>query len=459
MHKGFDKWIACLVLAIAATPLQAASTQQDGFAVPDIMRSIELFPIKAPPGADETLISVTSLPLEQISDTHWRVPAGTYQGNYVLDVPIHLECAEGAVFDAQGQKNAMNIRAPKATFDGCRLINWGANLTEMDSGIFIERTANGSKIINNSIYGPGFGIWMDAVRDVRVEHNQVQGHEQLRSADRGNGIHIFATKNCLINENRVWHVRDGIYIEAADDNDLTNNDLHDLRYGIHYMFSHRSTVTGNRTTRTRTGYALMQSRQLTVEGNYSDHDDNYGILLNYLTYSTVRNNHVTAVQSGVGDADGHISGAEGKGLFIFNSLFNVIAENTFGNSAMGVHLTAGSEDNHIYNNAFYNNEQQVKYVALRNQEWSHEGIGNYWSDYLGWDRNADGIGDVPYEPNDNVDRLLWTYPQVRLLMHSPVIEVLRWVQRAFPVVRYPGVQDSFPLMRPAVRPPAQGVDL
>lgn len=39
------------------------------------------------------------------------------------------------------------------------------------------------------------------------------------------------------------------------------------------------------------------------------------------------------------------------------------------------------------------------------------------------------------------------YPQVRLLMNSPGIELLRWVQRAFPVLKSPGVQDSFPLMQ------------
>jgi len=32
-------------------------------------------------------------------------------------------------------------------------------------------------------------------------------------------------------------------------------------------------------------------------------------------------------------------------------------------------------------------------------------------------------------------------------MNSPSIEVLRWVQRAFPVIKSPGVQDSHPLMR------------
>ena len=151
-----------------------------------------------------------------------------------------------------------------------------------------------------------------------------------------------------------------------------------------------------------------------------------------------------------------ISGSEGKALFIYNSLFNRIEHNRFERSALGIHLTAGSEDNLISDNAFINNRQQVKYVASRRQEWSVAGRGNYWSDYLGWDRNNDGLGEVAYEPNDNVDRLLWRYPQVRLLMNSPGIEVLRWAQRAFPIIKSPGVQDSYPLMQPpAIAPHPQ----
>lgn len=55
---------------------------------------------------------------------------------------------------------------------------------------------------------------------------------------------------------------------------------------MHYMFTHNSRVTDNLTRRTRTGYALMQSRKLTVTGNRSIDDENYGILMNYITYST-----------------------------------------------------------------------------------------------------------------------------------------------------------------------------
>ena len=141
-----------------------------------------------------------------------------------------------------------------------------------------------------------------------------------------------------------------------------------------------------------------------------------------------------------------VPGAEGKAIFIYNSLFNQITGNLFSSSDLGIHLTAGSEDNRFSGNAFISNKEQVKYVSNRLQDWSHEGRGNYWSDYLGWDLDNDGIGDTHYHPNDGIDMLLWKYPSARVLMNSPAVETLRWVQRQFPVFRPPGVSDSRPLM-------------
>jgi nitrous oxidase accessory protein len=45
-----------------------------------------------------------------------------------------------------------------------------------------------------------------------------------------------------------------------------------------------------------------------------------------------------------------------------------------------------------------------------------------------------------------VDRLLWKYPEARVLMFSPAVDTLRWVQDAFPVVKAAGVTDPHPLM-------------
>lgn len=389
---------------------------------------------------------ITSLPLQAEGDQRWQLPAGDYQGSFTIDQPMHLRCEPGAVLHGQGLGNGLLISAPDVTLEGCTLLDWGRDMTAMNAAVFIQPKAHGAIIKDNRLQGPGFGIWVDGAADVSLLGNRIQGDASIRSQDRGNGIHLYAVHGAKVIGNQIRDARDGIYIDTSNGNLLSGNTLEDVRYGVHYMFANDNQLLGNLTRRTRTGYALMQSRKLTVIGNRSEQDENYGILMNYITYSTLRDNVVSDVRSG-STGDSMIAGAEGKALFIYNSLFNSIEHNHFERSALGIHLTAGSEDNRIAGNAFVDNQQQVKYVAVRTQEWSREGRGNYWSDYLGWDRNDDGLGDIAYEPNDNVDRLLWLYPQVRLLMNSPSIELLRWVQRAFPVMKSPGVQDSHPLMQ------------
>lgn len=399
---------------------------------------------------------VESLPLVDRGENRWSLPAGTYQGNFRIERTMRISCEPGATIDAQGQGNGLVVDAPGVLVEGCVLTNWGRDLTKMDSAVFVTTRAAGAELRDNQLRGVGFGIWVDGAADVSLVANRIEGDPTIRSQDRGNAIHLFAVKGAKVLFNQVRHARDGIYIETSSGNHLQGNVLEDLRYGIHYMFANDNKVIGNTTRRTRTGYALMQSRRLEVIGNRSERDQNYGILMNYITYSTIRQNVVLEVQNGSTDGDVMVSGAEGKALFIYNSLFNSIESNRFERSALGIHMTAGSEDNRIAGNTFVANQQQVKYVANRTQEWSQDGQGNYWSDYLGWDRDGDGRGDVPYEPNDNVDRLLWMYPQARLLMNSPSIEVLRWAQRAFPIVKSPGVQDSHPMMRPPRQtPPVQ----
>lgn len=375
------------------------------------------------------------------------LPAGRYHGGVTIRKSVQLVGQEGAVIDAAGRDHAIRVQAPSVVLRGLRIENWGRDLTELNSGIFVEPQAADVLIEDNSLYGPGFGIWLDAVRGGRISGNQIEGFAELRSQDRGNGVHLFNVRRVEVSDNHIWHVRDGIYIDNSSQSLLRGNRLHDLRYGVHYMYAYDNRVERNQTTRTRTGYALMQSKRLTVLGNRSERDQNYGILMNNITDSLLRGNEVEAVQQGHSDhSDAHISGAEGKALFVYNSQFNEFTRNYFGNSHIGIHLTAGSEDNQIFGNAFTGNYKQVKYVATRPQEWSRDGRGNYWSDYLGWDLDGDGLGDVPYEPNDAVDQLLWRYPAAKVLMHSPAIQTLRWVQRQFPVFRPQGVRDSYPLM-------------
>ncbi len=350
------------------------------------------------------------------------------------------------VLDAGGAGDVVRLSAPNIQLLHLRLQNGGMNLTKMNAGVFVEKNAAEVEIGFSQIFDTGFGIWVDGARAPYLHDNQIRGNAAYKSPDRGNGIHLWSVSGARIENNRIWHTRDGLYIEVSHgDNLIKNNELHHLRYGVHYMYSHRNRVINNRTHHTRVGYALMQSNHLEVRNNHSHDDLEYGILLNFLNYSDISGNRVERVGGGEAHRQG---GKDGKAVFIFNALHNRIQHNDFSGSDMGIHLTAGSEHNRISANNFMHNRIQVKYVASRTQEWSENQRGNYWSDYLGWDQNADGIGDRAYEPNTQVDRLLWRYPQAKLLMHSPAVQILRWAQGQFPIFRAQGVQDSYPLMRP-----------
>lgn len=372
---------------------------------------------------------------------------GLFKGHYRIDTSLTLQGSPGTIIDGNGEGTILTIAAPNVAVKKLLLRNSGSNLTDLDAAIFIQASGRDARIKANHIQAQGFGIWIDEAPNVLVERNRITGNTTIRSQDRGNGIHLHHVKNAMIQDNTVCQARDGIYINVSNANTLAGNRLCNQRYGIHYMYSNNNTVRNNRSWGNRTGYALMQSTKLHVIGNRAEDDQGYGFLLNYITDSVLRNNTATDIQASTAPgSERSIDGGEGKALFIYNSQQNRIQGNTFARTAIGIHMTAGSQNNAIHENALISNRTQVKYVSTRAQEWSKDGRGNYWSDYMGWDINDDGIGDTPHKPNDAVDRILWTYPTARVLMNSPAVALMRWVQSAFPILSPQGVKDSYPLM-------------
>jgi len=380
--------------------------------------------------------------------------SGSYLGNFIIIKQITLRSASSkngkgeAIIDAQGKGHAIRLKNSNITIENLTITNWGDDLTEQNSGIYSHDKIDNNKvpnlvIQNNHLDGDGFGIWVNHVDKAKIINNRVKGNLALRSADRGNGIQVANVTNSHVFNNEISETRDGVYVISSQDNIIEQNTMHHLRYGVHYMYSYDNTVINNVAYNTRAGYALMSSRRLTISGNKTTDSEDYGFLMNFITQSTFSHNHIKNVWT---KPENKVLGRDGKGLFVYNSGYNTIKHNIIDTAEIGIHLTAGSENVKIFGNSFINNPTQVKYVSNKKQEWSQDNKGNYWSNYLGWDMNNDGIGDTIFEPNDGIDKLVWQYPEMKMIMDSPAILILRWVQRQFPVLKPPGVKDSFPLM-------------
>ncbi|MXR67875.1 nitrous oxide reductase family maturation protein NosD [Shewanella sp. JBTF-M18] len=375
-----------------------------------------------------------------------QLQPGRYLGNFIVNKGITLSGADGytSIIDAQGKGNALLLQSSNVTIERLKIVNWGDDLTAQNAGIYSDQTASQLTIRENRLKGDGFGIWLQKGKEIKVHHNRIQGNPALRSADRGNGIQLSIVQNVEVSDNEVSQTRDGIYIISSQHNTIKNNTMHNLRYGIHYMYSHSNRVLDNLAYDTRAGYALMSSRHLTVSGNESRDSQDYGFLMNFITYSEISHNRIYRVWT---KPENKVLGREGKGLFVYNSAYNSINHNLIDTAEIGIHLTAGSEHTKVFGNSFINNPVQVKYVANRQAEWSQDGAGNFWSNYLGWDLDNDGYGDRPFEPNDGIDKLIWQYPEAKMLLDSPAVLILRWIQTQFPVLKPAGVKDSFPLMQ------------
>ncbi|MBS0368128.1 MAG: nitrous oxide reductase family maturation protein NosD [Proteobacteria bacterium] len=361
-----------------------------------------------------------------------HVARGTYAENLRIEKPVKLVGDSRPTLDGQGHGDTIRVVATDVNIEGFIISNSGADLGAQNAGVYIQPGADRARVAHCDFSYTLFGLWIEKARDVRVEYNIITGKRDLDSAQRGNGIELYNSAGAQIIGNQISFVRDAIYVDISNHAVFRGNKMHHSRYGTHYMNSHYNLWEDNESYLNRGGLALMEVRNQVVRNNRAWGNSDHGIMLRTIQDSVVENNVVA------GNA---------RGFFIYDAEYNTLRNNLVVDNQVGVHLWAGSVRNTVEGNDFISNREQIKYVATKDEPWGGK-VGNHWSNYVGWDRNGDGHGDVPYEANDMVDRLSWRHPMVKLLLASPAIQTLRLIAQQFPLLRAPSIVDKNPRMRP-----------
>ena len=366
--------------------------------------------------------------------------AGTYTGSVDVHRSLILSgIGDGAsIVDGEGSAHVILVSAPDVSISGLDIRHSGEVAEDEDSGIFVTDKGDRALIHSNHLQDNLIGVYLKGPQAAVVRNNVITGSQFHRMNDRGNGIYLWDTPGSVIKDNVIRYGRDGIFVNGSRDNIFSGNHMSDLRFAIHYMYANDSEVSNNISINNHVGFAIMFSDRIIAKNNYSSGDAERGLFFNATNYSEIAGNRVV--------------GAE-KCVFIYNANFNQISNNSFEQCQIGIHFTAGSEKNEIYANAFIDNRTQVKYVGTRYIEWSKDGRGNYWSDNAAFDIDSDGIADQIYKPNDLVDQIVWRHPLAKLLLNSPSMQLLKWVQSELPTLHPGGVTDSKPLMLPVPQRP------
>jgi nitrous oxidase accessory protein len=107
------------------------------------------------------------------------VPAGVHRGPFVLEKPVRLEGARGAVLEGDGKTNVVEIRSPDVELAGFVIRKSGADLARDQAGVYV--TAPRAIIRDNQIVDCLHGIYLKATNDVRVLRNVIRGRAEIET--------------------------------------------------------------------------------------------------------------------------------------------------------------------------------------------------------------------------------------------------------------------------------------
>lgn len=369
-----------------------------------------------------------------------RLYPGVFQEHVVIDKSVSvIGSRDGkSIIDGSGKGRVVEIKSPGVSVSGLEVRNSGDIIEESDACIYVHAQADDVKVVGNALSQCSFGIWVNGSRKPLIADNVVSGYQKKIFSDRGNGIHIWRIEEGLIKGNRVSNVRDGIYMSNTGTTMIEDNRMDSVRFGIHYMYNHDNSVVGNVTCNSMVGQAMMFSKKLIINDNVVINNQEHGLFLRTVFDSKVH---------------GNVSYGNNRGIFLTDSSFNELTGNWVQENAIGVNVTSGSEENVVIGNNFVSNPVQVLFSWRYSLYWDNQQGGNYWSDYLGWDYDGDGIGDKIYYASNRMDHLMHRHPKMRLLAVSPVIQLLQALETRFPVLRSASVIDRKPAMQPTIPAP------
>jgi nitrous oxidase accessory protein len=364
-----------------------------------------------------------------------RVASGTYREKLRIERPVTLVGEGWPVVDAGGTGHVVEALAP-LEIRGFVLRGSGFDVDQENAGV-IARGAT-VKVLGNRLEDVLYGIYLKQAPGSQVVGNRIHG-KPLAPARRGDGIRLWYSPGSRVTGNDVRGARD-VVAYFSDHLVLEDNVIRGGRYGLHYMYSHHSRLVGNRLYGNQVGAFLMYSNDIELIDNVfaeAEGPSGMGLGLKDSDAVAVRGNLFLENSIGV-----HLDNSPSS-----RDRVNDFDGNTFALNGAAVRMLPSVTGNRFYGNDFLANDAPARVAGgartgqVRQNDWS----GNHWSEYAGFDRDGDGVGDAPYVHAHLADDLLERRPALRIFALAPALDALDALVRSFPLLRpEPVVADPVP---------------
>ncbi len=360
------------------------------------------------------------------------IKAGTYlENNITIDKPLVIKGEQGAIVDGQSKDGIFLVAADSVTISGLTINNVGRSHTKDNAGI---KTLNVRHFLfeNNTFNNPFFAFHIQKSKRGVIRDNIIHGNA-IDEFDSGNGIHMWHCSNIEVLDNKVDHMRDGIYFEFVKHSKVEGNESRfNIRYGLHFMFSNNDEYTHNLFENNGAGVAVMFSKYIFMKNNtfrLNWGSASYGLLLKEIYDAEIKHNTFEKNTIGI-SADG-------------STRVNV-EENDFINNGWAIKFLGACYSNKFLRNNFVSNSFGIAYKGTLNSNIFDK---NFWSEYVGYDLNHDGTGDVPFRPVKLFSYVVNKTPETIVLLRSLFVDIINFSEKVSPIFTPDALKDEHPSMK------------
>ncbi len=345
---------------------------------------------------------------------------GTYAGPVIIDKPLTLDGQGQVTIDAGGKGSVILLDTDGAVIRNLRLTNSGGSHNDIDSGVQVRGRFNviSDNVIDNCL----FGVDLQQSENNIVRRNRISS-KRLELGTRGDAIRLWYSFDNSIVDNTISDSRDTVVWYSAN-NTIARNTSYNSRYSLHFMYSRYNLVEENRYYNNTVGVFLMYSDGVVLKNNYIAHaagPTGVGIGFKETSDVTVEGNQVLYCASG---------------LYVDVSPFqpdttNVFRNNLIAYNGIGIRFLNDWTGNEFRENRFVDNLTQI---VVHSGKTANRNIwdGNHWSDYEGFDKDQDGVGDTAHEIFVYADRVWKDVPYAQFFKGSPVLDVMDFLERLAP---------------------------
>lgn len=405
-----------LAVALAAGPEMAAPAPG---ALPTPVAPVPTGPprvLRASPG-DALAAIVATLP----AGSRLVLAPGEHPGPLVVDRPMTLEGEPGAALVGPGKGTVLTVVAPDVVVRDLAVRRGGDSSILGDAGIAVG--GDRVRIERVEVSDTYLGIDLRRVRGGAIVDCVVRGWADLPLGRRGDGIRLWEAHDVVVTGNTLLDVRDMVAWFSSG-NRIEGNRVERGRYGVHLMFANDNAIVGNHLVDDVVGAFVMYSAEVRVERNElrgARGSASMGLGVKESSGLLVRDNRFVDDTIGI-----YVDMSPQVGEARFEA--NLIAYDHVGVSLHGVQPGLS-----FLGNTFLENRVQVEDDRRAGGGVTFE--GNAWSDYVGYDLDQDGYGDLPYEVRARTAGLAQRRPAAAFFDGTLAAALVDLVGRAFPMFR------------------------